>query len=579
MASYQHISHGFEPVFDERSRILVLGSFPSVLSRENAFYYGNPQNRFWRVMAACLGEPVPQNEGGLSDDGRPLTLEESIAAKKGMLLEHGVALWDVIASCDIKGSSDASIKNVVPAQVERVLEEAHIGAVICNGGTAGRLYKRYLQWQVGLAAHVLPSTSPANAAWQLERLTARWQEELLPLLEAAKTGALGEVPSPSSVKRGFVTAKAQAAKQSSANGANSKRQAARSGDIAAGSATRLTADGATESAAAGESRVDVVTVRVPSPPASNYAVHKSMQGNKRANTKPELLVREHLRKAGLTGYRLQWKVPGHPDIAWPGKRVAIEVRGCFWHRCPHCKPSAPKKNVEYWEAKFARNVERDAENVHKLEEMGWRVHVIWECQLKKNAIDATMADLLPKLAAELGKELADDDCTVARDDEARIRSDNAANVHAGVSEGADMQEADAAEEAIGRSASPRDDEKSSTEASDTSASEHQGNAKPATNKHHFMYVIECADGSLYTGYSPDVQARFAAHQAGTGAKYTRGRGPLNLLAVAEFATKHDAMSAEYRFKRLSRDRKDELLAKAAKPKADFAKLLQEEFGL
>ena len=113
-------------MFDERSRILVLGSFPSVLSRENAFYYGNPQNRFWRVMAACLGEPVPQNEGGLSDDGRPLTLEESIAAKKQMLLEHGIALWDVIASCDIKGSSDASIKNVVPAQVERVLEKAHI---------------------------------------------------------------------------------------------------------------------------------------------------------------------------------------------------------------------------------------------------------------------------------------------------------------------------------------------------------------------------------------------------------------------------------------------------------------------
>ena len=529
-------------MFDERSRILVLGSFPSVLSRENAFYYGNPQNRFWRVMAACLGEPVPQNEGGLRGDGQPLTLEESIAAKKQMLLEHGVALWDVIASCDIKGSSDASIKNVVPAQVERVLEAAHIGAVICNGGTAGRLYKRYLQWQVGLAAHVLPSTSPANAAWQLERLTARWQEELLPLLEAAETGALGEVPSPSSVKRGFVTAGAKA--------------------------------GAT-----GESRVDVVTVRVPSPPASNYAVHKSMQGNKRANTKPELLVRERLRKAGLTGYRLQWKVPGHPDIAWPGKRVAIEVRGCFWHRCPHCKPSAPKKNVEYWEAKFARNVERDAENVHKLEEMSWRVHVIWECQLKKNAIDATMADLLPKLAAELGKELVDDDCAVARDDEARIRSDSAANAHARASKNADTPEADAAKEAIGRSASPRNDKESRAEMSDTSASEHHDDANPATAKRHFMYVIECADGSLYTGYSPDVQARFAAHQAGTGAKYTRGRGPLNLLAVAEFATKHDAMSAEYRFKRLSRDRKDELLTKAADPEADFAKLLQEEFGL
>ena len=559
MASYQHISHGFEPVFDERSRILVLGSFPSVLSRENAFYYGNPQNRFWRVMAACLGEPVPQNEGGLSDDGRPLTLEESIAAKKQMLLEHGIALWDVIASCDIKGSSDASIKNVVPAQVERVLEKAHIGAVICNGGTAGRLYKRYLQWQVGLAAHVLPSTSPANAAWQLERLTARWQEELLPLLEAAETGALGEVPSPSSVKRGFVTAKTQVAKRSSVNGADGGHasdpqddtaananeaggghRAARSDDAATGTPTPSATDGTAKSASAwaladeatavnaiagttGESRVDIVTVRVPSPPASNYAVHKSMQGNKRANTKPELLVRERLRKAGLTGYRLQWKAPGHPDIAWPGKRVAIEVRGCFWHRCPHCNPSTPKKNTEYWEAKFARNTEHDAENVRKLEEMGWRVHVIWECQLKKNAIDATMADLLPKLAAELGKELA---------------------------------EAPAANE-----------------------TGQQTNASATTGKRHFMYVIECADDSLYTGYSPDVQARFAAHQAGTGAKYTRGRGPLNLLAVAEFATKHDAMSAEYRFKHLSRDRKDELLAKAAEPEADFAKLLQEEFGL
>ena len=545
MASYQHISHGFEPVFDERSRILVLGSFPSVLSRENAFYYGNPQNRFWRVMAACLSEPVPQNEGGLSDDGRPLTLEESIAAKKRMLLEHGIALWDVIASCDIKGSSDASIKNVVPAQVERVLEEAHIGAVICNGGTAGRLYKRYLQWQVGLAAHVLPSTSPANAAWQLERLTARWQEALLPLLDAAETGALGEVPSPSSVKRGFVTAGAKAV-------------------------------------ATGESRVDVVTVRVPSPPASNYAVHKSMQGNKRANTKPELLVRKRLRKAGLTGYRLQWKVPGHPDIAWPGKRVAIEVRGCFWHRCPHCKPSAPKKNVEYWEAKFARNVERDTENVHKLEEMGWRVHVIWECQLKKNAIDATMADLLPKLAAELGKELVDDsDWATAQND--GDRNESAANAQAkrtlDTSRAADSTEAGGAAGATRCSTSPQDDKDPCAEAPDASASEHHDDATHTMAKRHFMYVIECADGSLYTGYSPDVQARFAAHQAGTGAKYTRGRGPLNLLAVAEFATKHDAMSAEYRFKRLSRDRKDELLAKAAEPEADFAKLLQEEFGL
>ena len=541
MASYQHISHGFEPVFDEHSRILVLGSFPSVLSRENAFYYGNPQNRFWRVMAACLGEPVPQNEGGLSDNGRPLTLEESIAAKKRMLLGHGIALWDVIASCDIKGSSDASIKNVVPAQVEHVLETAHIGAVICNGGTAGRLYKRYLQWQVGLTAHVLPSTSPANAAWQLERLTVRWQEELLPLLEAAKTGALGEVPSPSSVKRGFVTAGAKVA-------------------------------------TTGESRVDIVTVRVPSPPASNYAVHKSMQGNKRANTKPELLVRERLRKAGLTGYRLQWKVPGHPDIAWPGKLVALEVRGCFWHRCPHCNPSTPKKNTEYWEAKFARNTERDAENVCKLEEMGWRVHVIWECQLKKNAIDATMADLLPKLAAELGKQLTADDCAAARNRENQIQSKCAAYVRANNLEDDNPPGADIVEEAIRLQSAQQGSKDSRAKTPAASKTEQQDNEDPATGKHHFMYVIECADGSLYTGYSPDVQARFAAHQAGTGAKYTRGRGPLNLLAAAEFATKHDAMSAEYRFKRLSRDRKDELLAKAADPEANFAKLLQEEFG-
>lgn len=196
-SDYQHISHGFEPVFHGRSRVLVLGSFPSVLSRENAFYYGNPQNRFWRVIAACVGEPVPPNEGeALSGDGgaalpggeslageaRPATLEESIEAKRAMLLRHGIALWDVIESCDIKGSSDASIKNVVPARIEWVTGAAPVQAVVCNGGTAGRLYKRYLQKRVGIEAVVLPSTSPANAAWSLERLVARWGEALRPLL-------------------------------------------------------------------------------------------------------------------------------------------------------------------------------------------------------------------------------------------------------------------------------------------------------------------------------------------------------------------------------------------------------------
>ena len=170
MADYQHISHGFEPVFDERSHVLVLGSFPSVLSRENRFYYGNPQNRFWRVMAAVLGEPVPETG--------------DIEGKRAMLLSHGVALWDVIESCDVRGSSDASIKNVVPADVARITRAAPVRSVICNGGTAGRLYRRWLEGITGLPAVVLPSTSPANAAWSLERLTACWREALLTVLRA-----------------------------------------------------------------------------------------------------------------------------------------------------------------------------------------------------------------------------------------------------------------------------------------------------------------------------------------------------------------------------------------------------------
>ena len=161
-AAYQHIDYGFEPVFDERSRVLVLGSFPSVLSRANDFYYGNPQNRFWRVMAACLSEPVPT----------------TIAEKRSMLLAHGVALWDVIASCDIVGSSDASIRNARPADVSRITGVARIGRVVCNGATAGRLYHRHLEEVVGLPATVLPSTSPANTAWSLPRLVERWGSEL-----------------------------------------------------------------------------------------------------------------------------------------------------------------------------------------------------------------------------------------------------------------------------------------------------------------------------------------------------------------------------------------------------------------
>lgn len=164
MAEYQHIVQPFDPVFDKHSRALVLGSFPSALSRANEFYYGNPRNRFWRVIAACLDEEVPG--------------DHDLAAKRMLLLRHGIALWDVIESCDIKGSSDASIRNVVPARIECILEAAPIERVICNGATSARLYKRHLEARTGMRAVVLPSTSPANAAWPEGRLIECWREGL-----------------------------------------------------------------------------------------------------------------------------------------------------------------------------------------------------------------------------------------------------------------------------------------------------------------------------------------------------------------------------------------------------------------
>lgn len=128
------------------------------------------------------------------------------------------------------------------------------------------------------------------------------------------------------------------------------------------------------------------------------AIKKSMKGNKRSDTKPEMLVRERLRAAGLTGYRLQWKkAPGRPDIAFPGRHVAIFVNGCFWHRCPHCNPSVPKRNTEFWEAKFRRNVERDQRALAELEQLGWRAITIWECELKRDRIDETMARVIDEV--------------------------------------------------------------------------------------------------------------------------------------------------------------------------------------
>ena len=156
---YEHIVHSFEPVYDKDSEILILGTLPSVKSRENNFYYGHKQNRFWKVLATLLKEPVPD------------TIEE----KKAMLLAHRVALWDVIQSCDIKGSSDSSIKNVQPTDIGMILEKTNVTQIYANGNKAGQLYKRYQFPVTGIEATVLPSTSPANAAWSLARLCEAWK--------------------------------------------------------------------------------------------------------------------------------------------------------------------------------------------------------------------------------------------------------------------------------------------------------------------------------------------------------------------------------------------------------------------
>ena len=151
--------HGIDPVFDQNSRVLILGSFPSVKSRESGFFYGHPQNRFWKTLAAVLQKEVPG------------TVEE----KKAFLLTNRIALWDVIAACEIEGSSDSSIREAIPNDVERILREAPIEGIFTNGTTAYRLYCRYLQERTGREAISLPSTSPANAAWGQERLTKAWQ--------------------------------------------------------------------------------------------------------------------------------------------------------------------------------------------------------------------------------------------------------------------------------------------------------------------------------------------------------------------------------------------------------------------
>jgi double-stranded uracil-DNA glycosylase len=154
--------HSIAPLYNQTSKVLILGSFPSVKSRESGFFYGNPQNRFWDVLSALLDCNKPQ----------------SIELKKEMLLNHHVALWDVIQSCDIKGSSDASIEHVLPNDILSIIESSQITKIYANGNKAFQFYNTYVYPQTKLSIILLPSTSPANAKMSLEKLIEAWARVL-----------------------------------------------------------------------------------------------------------------------------------------------------------------------------------------------------------------------------------------------------------------------------------------------------------------------------------------------------------------------------------------------------------------
>ena len=159
MAETANIIHPIPPLYDENSRVLILGSFPSVKSREAMFFYGHPQNRFWKLMALLFEAEAPS------------TVEE----KKRLVLSHGIAMWDTIHSCTITGSSDSSIKDVVPNDLSVILNNSRVKRIFCNGAASHRLYQKYIYPINNIPAQKLPSTSPANAAWSLERLAEEWK--------------------------------------------------------------------------------------------------------------------------------------------------------------------------------------------------------------------------------------------------------------------------------------------------------------------------------------------------------------------------------------------------------------------
>lgn len=170
MAEYTRVGPGLPPLHGERARVLILGSFPSPKSREQGFYYGHPQNRFWPLMAALTGRAVPEHN--------------DIPAKRALIIQNGLAVWDVIRSCEIIGASDASIRDVEPNDLAGLIARLGVERVVCNGSTSARLYRKYAQKYTGMDCVGLPSTSPANASFRLERLRQVWGEALGPFLPA-----------------------------------------------------------------------------------------------------------------------------------------------------------------------------------------------------------------------------------------------------------------------------------------------------------------------------------------------------------------------------------------------------------
>lgn len=158
------MKHPIPAFYCENANILILGSFPSVKSREQGFFYGHPRNRFWAVLAGVFGAGTP----------------DTVLEKKQLLCCNRIALWDVIASCEVEGSADSSIREVVPNDIRPILQAASIEKIYTNGKTADRLYRQFLYPVTGTEAICLPSTSPANASWSLERLTEYWKAKLLP---------------------------------------------------------------------------------------------------------------------------------------------------------------------------------------------------------------------------------------------------------------------------------------------------------------------------------------------------------------------------------------------------------------